>query len=326
MSAITASSDDRFSVRSCPLCGSDEGQRLFNLRPDQFCSVNPTYDQNVLTMLHLKETDVFPVVRCKSCEFVYARLLPTPEFLKTVYEKVISFRECCEHSENNSSYARRMKYTSTLMDLKPESGPLSALDFGAGLGVTQRLLSAVSVHVVAYDPSPIRAQAVRTNNCVVVDSLEEITQHGPYDLLICDNVLEHVPDPKQTVSFLASVCKRDSVLFVSVPSYEAPDVNRQLTAIKNGQPIDMTLNPWEHLNYFTLRHLDHVFASSGFAPIRPSELPGHVNIGLRPESSALSRFKNGLASGVRLMRYMTRGAVIRSVENAYYKYEGALAN
>lgn len=322
MSAITAITDKRFSIRTCPFCGSEERRALFNLDAYRFCSVNPTYDQDFLKLLQLKETDTFPIDRCEKCEFVYARLLPAPEFLKTVYENVISFPECREHSENNSSYARRMKYTSSLIDLKPVSGSLTALDFGAGLGVTQRLLSAVSVQVVGYDPSPIRAQAVRSNNCVVVDSLEGIELHGPYDLLICDNVLEHVPDPRETVNFLASVCSRDAVVFVSVPSYEESDVERQLRAIKNGQPIDMTLNPWEHLNYFTLRHLDHIFVSNGFVPVKSTEQSGHVNIGLRPETATIDRLKNGLASGIRLARYMTTGAAIRSVESAYYRYAG----
>lgn len=320
--AISATADSRFSIRICPACGGGGRQLLFDLKAHQFCSVNPTYDEKFLELLRLEEGDHFPIDRCVDCGFVYARLLPTEDFLTTVYEDVITFRDCREHSENSSSYSRRMHYIATLVELSSLNHLSKALDFGCGLGVTLRLLGAISAQAVGYDPSPVRAETVRMNDAIVVGSLEEIALRGPFDLLICDNVLEHVPEPKRTLQFIASVCKPGSVLFISVPNYETRQVERQLRAAERGGEIDMSLNPWEHLNYFTLQHLDRMLASSGFVPVQSTELPGHVDIGLRPEKNTIGRFKNGLASVLRLVRYMTFGRVARNVEHAYYRYVG----
>jgi 2-polyprenyl-3-methyl-5-hydroxy-6-metoxy-1,4-benzoquinol methylase len=316
----TISTDSRFSIRQCPACGSDKRRPLFNLKANQFCSINTTYDKNFLKLLQLGENDSFPIDRCNACQFVYARMLPNADFLRAVYDNVISFPDCRGFSENDSSYVRRMNYLASMSMINCLEPPLKALDFGSGLGVTLRLLAAMSIEAVGYDPSPVRTEAVRRNDSVILDSLKDVTLRGPYDLIVCDNVLEHVPEPKQTLRFLSSVCKSGSILFLSVPSYEELDIRRQIAAIDEGAPIDLTLNPWEHLNYFTLEHLDRMLGDQGFVPLNSSELPGHVNIGLRPEKSRNNRVKNSLASAFRLLRYAATGKALRSCESVYYRY------
>src|SRR5688572_5530837 len=152
----TSTIDSRFSLRNCPACGQEERVPLFDLKGDQFCSPNPTYDRDWANLLKLKETDSFFIDRCSSCQFVYSRFLPDAEFLETVYDKVINFQNCRQYSENGSSYSRRMRYLANLVDLVEGDSPLTALDFGSGLGVTLRLLDAISVKAVGYDPSPVR--------------------------------------------------------------------------------------------------------------------------------------------------------------------------
>jgi hypothetical protein len=185
------------------------------------------------------------------------------------------------------------------------------------------LLKATGVEVVGYDPSQPRLEAVRTTECIVATREQELMHLAPYDILICDNVLEHVPDPCKALEVLSSVSSSEAVIYVSVPSYEKGFVQQQLNALKKGLPVDMTLNPWEHLNYFDLSHLDRLLTRYGFAPILACQLPGHVNIGLRPEVARLSRFKNTLASFLRMVRYGTLGSTARSVENAFYRFTGA---
>lgn len=41
--------------------------------------------------------------------------------------------------------------------------------------------------------------------------------HGPYDLVICEQVLEHVADPIRAVRTLKRLCKPDGFVFVSTP-------------------------------------------------------------------------------------------------------------
>ncbi len=313
----------RFSVRRCPACGSEKRSTLFKLNAAQFCRANWTYSENYNELLELTGNESFPVDRCVTCGFVYARLLPSQDFLKLVYERVISFSECHAGSENAPGYARRMRYVATLLDLCASKEDLHALDFGCGLGVTLRLLHSVNATVIGYDPSPVRTDSIRAPGVTVLRTLDEIERlQEKFDMVICDNVLEHVPEPLQTIKLIAALCKPGGVLFVSVPAYEDAFIKRQLEAIGKGEMIDMTLNPWEHLNYFNLLTLDRILLNAGFEAVKASKLSENVNIGLRPETTRLNRLKNSLASTVRMIRYIALGDTHRSVEHSFYRYAG----
>ena len=321
---ISLQTDARFQARSCSFCRSDDRRLIFDLKAEQFCSVNWTYSNNYPDVLQISKDEKFPVDQCGACGFVYARLLPSSNFLSRVYEDVIDPEECRKGSENLESYTRRMAYIADLLALTPDTGPLRALDFGCGLGVGLRILNAVGVKSVGYDPSPIRSETSRVAGSTVVNGESDLRDLAPYDILICDNVLEHIPEPSKTLELLSSVCASGAVLYVSVPSYESDFISLQLNSLKEGLPLDMTLNPWEHLNYFDLDHLDRLVSRYGFEPIPTCELPGHVNIGLRPESLLLRRLKNSLASLLRLAHYAVLGHTSRSVNNAFYRFTGAV--
>jgi 2-polyprenyl-3-methyl-5-hydroxy-6-metoxy-1,4-benzoquinol methylase len=309
----------RFTLRPCPACGSEERRTLFELNASQFCRANYTYAENYNELLGLAGNELFPIDRCVACGFIYARLLPADDFLKLVYDKVISFNECYAGSENGAGYARRMRYVATLMDLCAVKDNFHALDFGCGLGVTLRLLRSVNATVIGYDPSPVRADSIKTPGITVLRTLDQIESlEEKFDMVVFDNVLEHVPEPAHTIRLIGRLCKPGAVVFVSVPSYEDAFLERQLEAISKGEMIDMTLNPWEHLNYFNRVNLDRMLLSAGFESIKAAQLPENIDIGLRPETNRSSRIKNSLASTVRMIRYVALGDVGRSVEYSFY--------
>jgi SAM-dependent methyltransferase len=254
---------------------------------------------------------------------VYARLLPPPDFLSCVYDKVIRYEDCVEGSENAESYARRMRYLATLLVLAKQERHLKALDFGCGLGVTLRVLSAVVRDTVGFDPSPARRGALAASGCTVVSNENELRKHGPFDILICDNVLEHIAQPHDALDLLASLSRPTTCLYVSVPAYEKPMIREQLRTLTGGGAVSMTLNPWEHLNYFTLKHLDDLLSSHGFLPYNASALPAQVNVGLRPEKDFARRLKNCLATTLRLATYSLTGRVRDNVNDRFYRFEGA---
>jgi SAM-dependent methyltransferase len=313
----TQADESRFTVRSCPLCGAADRSVIFDLEAEQFCSANWTYTEQYPALLGIARSSRFPVDRCASCGFMYARLLPSPGFLSSVYEHVIDSEKCREGSENRDSYARRLSYLSTMLQLVTQSDALKSLDYGCGVGVTLRVLGALGIEATGYEPSRFRGAAVTESGGMIIDNEQAITDSGPYDLIVCDNVLEHLPEPERAIELFGTVCQPGAIAYMSLPGYESGFVRKQLDALKDGRTIDMTLNPWEHLNYFTLRHLDELMSRHGFDPV---PVPGHVEIGLRPEGQFAARIKNCLASIARLLRYAKRGEGIRSVESAFYRF------
>jgi len=136
---------------------------------------------------------------------------------------------------------------------------------------------------------------------------------------VCDNILEHLANPVETIAFLSSVTARDGVLYVSVPDCGKRFLAAQAQLAESGGPIDISLNPFEHLNYFDLAHLDRLLAAGGFLPIRRTELPEAVNIGLRPEENPGQRTKNYLACAVRLAKYALTAQTIKTVNHQFYR-------
>ena len=300
--------------RRCPLCGEHRNHTLAELEPADFCDVNYTYSRDFRRLLALPAEARFPIRRCATCGFVYAGLLPDQSFLTKLYDVVIQEAQCVQGSENYAGYARRLRYVAELIELAP-AGP--ALDFGSGLGVTLRILAACGIDAIGYDPSVLRRQYSGASS--VTSDPDEIARRGPYAILVLDNVLEHLSDPVATIERLHDMSMREAVAYVSVPAYERDFLEKQLDAHRRGEPLDMTFNPWEHLNYFSRAHLDALMNRGGFRRIRASKLAAAPPIGLRAEESPVARMKNAAASALRLVRYAVTGDGLRTAEHAFYR-------
>jgi 2-polyprenyl-3-methyl-5-hydroxy-6-metoxy-1,4-benzoquinol methylase len=305
--------------RACPLCKDDAGEILMELEAEEFCRSNWTYARDFRAILALPSRAIFPIHRCVRCRFVYAALLPDEEFLAKLYDSVISQPHCVEGSENRTSYARRLRYSGELLELSPDG---RALDYGSGVGVTSRILAACGVEALAFDPSIVRLSHSRQAGVNATTEMDEVRRQSPYAMLVLDNVLEHLPDPAGVVESLGALAVPQAVAYVSVPAYEETFLRRQVEAHRTASPINMTLNPWEHLNYFTLNHLDDLMMRGGFQRISASARTTGPVIGLRAEQSGRRRAQNGLATILRLAKYVVTGDVLPSAEHVFYRRTG----
>jgi SAM-dependent methyltransferase len=311
--------DSRFSLRSCPCCGSKERCQVFDLPLDAFCRANWSYASDYADVLALEGDARFPIARCSNCGFLYAELEPSATFLTLLYDRVVRHDSNRQAAEGRASVARRMAYVGLLLELAPPDRALTALDFGCGLGTTLRLLVAAGVTAIGYDVSAVRRSYVEHGGLRIAATCDEVIANGPFDIVVCDNVLEHMPNPTGTIELLASVMAEEGLLYVSVPDCDDTFIQTQLRLSGNGQPIDMSLNPLEHLNYFDIAHLDRLLSEGGFLPVVGTELPGQVNIGLRPDPSLRRRLNNSIASTFRLARYALTGQTVRTVTQGFYR-------
>ena len=297
---------------------------LFDLFPEQFCKLNWTYSQNWKGILELDSIDQrFPVVECLACGFIFAGNLPSDQFLSRVYDQVIDQNLAFQASKEPSDISRRLNNLAQSIQLLKKVEKPKALDFGFGYAMTLSLLDAIGMHSLGFDPSISRVSRAKAASLNVTQSFDEVLAQGPFDLIICDNVLEHVPIPRDTIRELARVSAKDAVMYVSVPAYEKQRIRKLKIDIEREIMHDMALNPWEHLNYFDLCHLDGMLADSGYIPIRSSGLPGHPNIGLRAEPALRNRLLNSTASWRRLVSYAIGGKSVESVENRFYRFVGS---
>lgn len=305
--------------RRCPLCESNEHETVVDLEADAFCRTNWTYSADYRMILGIAESARFPIVRCRRCAMVFALLLPDADFLIALYDRVIQKAECVAGSENRPGYGRRLRYVAELLELAPPADPLRALDYGSGLGVTLRILRACGVGATGFDPSALRSDYVREQELTIVGDPSEL--NGAFEIVVLDNVIEHLPDPVATIEGLRGMTMSGTVAYVSVPPYEETFLRAQIERYRAGEAIDMTLNPWEHLNYFSLAHLDALMLRGGFRRLTARERVSPPTIGLRAERNAVRRSKNAAASLARLARYAMQGDVLATAEHAFYRRE-----
>jgi 2-polyprenyl-3-methyl-5-hydroxy-6-metoxy-1,4-benzoquinol methylase len=312
------------SKRRCPFCGAGGATLLFDLSAEQFCSLNWTYSRNWRGILEIDSFDHrSPIVECTTCGFVFAGNLPSDEFLVRVYDQVIDQELAFKASREPLDIARRLVYLAQGAQLLNAIKEPKALDFGFGYGMTLGLLDVIGVRALGFDLSASRVSRAEAAGLNVTQSFDALGAEGPFDLLICDNVLEHVPNPREIIGRLASASATGAVMYVSVPAYERKKIRTLKNDLANGVLQDMALNPWEHLNYFNLRHLDAMLGEKGFSPIRGSALPGHPDIGLRAEPLLKKRLRNSAASWRRLSSYAINGKTLESVENRFYRFVGS---
>ena len=121
-------------------------------------------------------------------------------------------------------------YNAWLLD---RSGPLlerRVLDAGAGIGTFTGMLADRCDSVVALEPDTDAAAVLRRrfadrDNVEVVEAdvtaLDPGAAPGPFDAVVCFNVLEHVADEQGAVAALRDRLRRGGRLLLLVPAHEA---------------------------------------------------------------------------------------------------------
>lgn len=310
-----------FSHRDCPHCGAGARRTLLRIDCDAIFRSNVFYRADALSALSLGGRVDFPIDQCMKCGFIYAGLLPDVAFLAEVYDRVIDSSLARASNLSISNIALKMPALATLLNLLGRAeGAKRVLDFGCGFGPGLELLRACPlVRALGYETSKMRLADLHERGLNATDDLNVVLRAAPFDAVILDNVLEHVPSPRETLRFISRAAAPGAFLFVSVPDCRWKKIVAQQQVTMGSDPIPMDINPWEHLNYFDVKHLDWLLAEQGFGPLTSADIANPVDIGVRPARSRFGRFKNSLASLPRLARYVVRGDVLPSVTGRFYR-------
>lgn len=311
--------DERFIIRKCPICNSAKSTTVLEIEAASFCNANWTYASNFREILHLPDLAFFSIEKCNDCSFYFSKYLPCEDFLTTVYDEVIKLNSCAEGSENLKSYGRRLAYLSELLTILPRGSSGKILDYGCGVGIDLKILKSLNIECIGYEPSRVRKVYANGKSCCVSSDKKKIKSLAPYDAIIIDNVLEHVAAPRDCINLLSDLSHKKTILYVSVPDNGKYFMDQQrVTLSQNGLP-DMSLNPWEHLNYFDMKSLDSLLLDYNFHPVRHNK---QANIGLRNEKNWYSRIKNSLGSIIRFVNYAIAGKEVKSPNHSFYEFGG----
>ena len=257
----------RYSVnRACPITGARAHKTLGHVPAGLVVEANGTYRPNALAILGITADDEFPIVEGPS-GLIFAGWLPDEGFLRTHYDEAIDHAKARLSSDD--LWYRRFLWSMAegLLAQRPPAagGPLKLLDYGCGYGQLSQLVAGGEISAVGYEPS-----APRHGVCdafEVLSDLAEVTARGPFDLLVCIEVLEHLADPRAALRYMREHAAADALLLVTVPLCPRPYALAALDGFSRGAPQSLVFNPWEHLNYFSAATLRTLLRDEGFAPI-----------------------------------------------------------
>ncbi len=159
------------------------------------------------------------------------------------------------------------------------------LDVGCGTGSVSEVIQKMSgARLIGIEPDAERAAAARARGLEAFQgflSEEFLQQHGPFDVIIFADVLEHLPDPAEVVSLARKGLVPGGSIVASVPNVAHYFVRMALLRgrfdYQQWGIMDAT-----HLRWFTRKTLAEFFQRMGF---HVSAMGCTVNINL-PEYQA----------------------------------------
>lgn len=161
----------------------------------------------------------------------------------------------------------RKHWTQKMLGLRPTD---SFLEIGCADGVFVREAARLCKRAVGMDISQARvakAKAVSKGFKNVGFFVGE-AQHLPaqkYDVVLCAEVLEHLPDPAKCLNQIAKVCKRDAI--ITVPGAINP-LTRLLMRVKKRPFEDPKFEREGHLSFTTPEQLTREMKKRGFVLVK----------------------------------------------------------
>ncbi|MBN9410998.1 MAG: class I SAM-dependent methyltransferase [Burkholderiales bacterium] len=146
-------------------------------------------------------------------------------------------------------------------------GPVAGrrvFDFGCGWGLTLQFLRGKGAECRGVDPSPEAvAYGQRKGLQVQVGNIDnlDLSSEGDYDVVLLQNVLEHLRDPEHALRRLGQTMRPGGVIVCAVPN----DFNalQQTATAELGLP-DWWVAPPAHLSYFDRDSLTTLLGGCGF--------------------------------------------------------------
>ena len=96
------------------------------------------------------------------------------------------------------------------------------------------------------------------------DELNKID--GGFDIIICNDVLEHVNNPRQLLNTIHDLLDPKGLIYISLPIFNEKEVMKSIKKMKFN--INLKLFHIGHINFFSPKHFNNLMESLGFKPVR----------------------------------------------------------
>jgi methionine biosynthesis protein MetW len=164
------------------------------------------------------------------------------------------------------------------------------LDVGCAGGYLAVALTERGGSVLGLEPDPAAADAARGRGVEVVEgsaedpvALATLRARGPFDAVVCGDVLEHLIDPWTALRELAALLRPGGTAAISLPNAAHWTVRRALLRGRFPRE-DHGLFDRTHLRWFTVEDARDLVRATGLAVVRErfteAPLPLEAHVGL----------------------------------------------
>ena len=167
-----------------------------------------------------KGRDKWDVYRCSFCNHKVVHPMLTFDDLQPYYDSSYAPYSQAEHDKQRNTYLKEYELSKKIRGVQVDPN-LSYLDVGCGAGGFLGALSELGCRVQGVEPSEHGAAICEENGVPVFNGFlsDFIEQRGDtFDIVTCNHVVEHHPDPKQVLRELGSRLNKGGKLVFAVPN------------------------------------------------------------------------------------------------------------
>ena len=258
-----------FEYVSCPLCGNEKLSLFFSI-PYGKLKQKKSLDYSPLG---IDKNTILSVSKCRKCKFVF-----TNPRIRKEYEEMV-YNECKQNQykdkksfvigtpENNKfNRENKLKYLPVLLKTLPllkTDNSLKLFDFGCGFGHVLSFARELGIEGIGIEIDNFLLNYCKLLGLTVFSPNEFKDQYpeSKFDIVVCQSVIEHVNDLTSFLSYVDSISKEDTVLYIN-------GVTPKLIKIENRRKRFVKAHFLEHVNYFYNTTLDYFMNKIDYYPFK----------------------------------------------------------
>ncbi len=167
---------------------------------------------SVRDFLNAGSQQEFDYVNC-SCGVFFLKSQPTSEELPKIYS---SEYEAYKEKSGIVAQIKNRRFINMVKPYMLHGSGTRVLDFGCGSGDFLESISPLTQsQLVGFDINPPKRSS---NKVIFLGREDEIKLHGPFDLIVSFQVIEHLPDPLVFLQNLNALLAEDGTILIETPS------------------------------------------------------------------------------------------------------------
>lgn len=247
-------------------CSKQKLLKVAELDDDNIAAFNKYnlkyYKGNLTNIFSRNEFELFNCLNCGHFQYNMSIDKKKISMMYKVHSDLKKQKKKDISKNDNRNYLLERKIINRLKKIKRASkNANNLLDFGAGAGLWSKLAHDIGFKVTAYEPNSNRFD--QSTKFYFSDNWEDITTKK-YDVILCNQVLEHVIDPKKTLKKLKEVMHKNTLLLCNVPNVNSLTFNQLIKTWPYNGSQSHVMAPFQHLHGYTQKSFLNILKSENF--------------------------------------------------------------